>query len=418
LSGNNVANNQYGIWLDYSSDNNTLSGNNVTANKEGIVLETYSDNNSISGNNITDNNGTGIELCESSNYNIISENTVTNGVCGIWLHSSSNNNSVSGNTFTDAGLSVWDSYSNTVENNTVNGRPLVYLEGMADFSVSDAGQVILVRCDRIRVENLNLSRASFGVQLRETNNSIVSGNNITASNGFAIALDCSSNNSISGNSILNNSNYGILLMSSSNNRISGNNITNDGVGIGLDSSNYNSVSGNNITDSVIGIWLYDTSNNSISGNNIKNNYYGFSFRFSFNNDVFHNDFINNTVQVNDYLEPEQANFWDNGCEGNYWSDYNGTDLDNDGVGDDYLPWEGVDGYPLMNIYWNPCDIDHDLEVNRTDIDISANAFGTRSGDSLWNPHADITGPEQLVSDGKVDMRDISLIAKHYGEHFS
>jgi hypothetical protein len=46
-----------------------------------------------------------------------------------------------------------------------------------------------------------------------------------------------------------------------------------------------------------------------------------------------------------------------------------------------------------------------------DVAISAKAFGTAS----WNPHADITGPDE-VPDGKVDMRDISLIAKHFGEH--
>ena len=116
------------------------------------------------------------------------------------------------------------------------------------------------------------------------------------------------------------------------------------------------------------------------------------------------------------------NIWDNGCEGNYWSAYNGTDLDNDGVGDTGLPWEGVDNYPLMNVYWNPCDISHDLEVNRTDIDSSANAFSTRAGDNLWNPHADITGQnirsEPLVLDGRVNMRDMSLIAKNFGEHHS
>jgi hypothetical protein len=48
---------------------------------------------------------------------------------------------------------------------------------------------------------------------------------------------------------------------------------------------------------------------------------------------------------------------------------------------------------------------------------SARAFGTVSGDILWNPHADITGPEYLVPDNKVDMRDISLIAMHFGENY-
>jgi len=117
-------------------------------------------------------------------------------------------------------------------------------------------------------------------------------------------------------------------------------------------------------------------------------------------------------------EPNSNNTWNNGCEGNYWSNYNGSDLDNDGVGDTDLPWEGVDNYPLMNLYWNPCDINHDLTIDMKDISASARAFDTVPEDPLWNPHADITGPEHLVPDSKVDMRDIGLIARDFGEIYS
>jgi hypothetical protein len=62
-------------------------------------------------------------------------------------------------------------------------------------------------------------------------------------------------------------------------------------------------------------------------------------------------------------------------------------------------------------------LNHDLKVDMKDIGASARAFSTLPGDTLWNPHADITGPEQLVPDGKVDMRDISLVVVHFGERY-
>ena len=372
INGNNIANNgYYGIRLDYSSNYNNINGNNITNNfagillrsssnnsvgentitdnREGIYLESSS-NNRIEENNITDNPGVAIEFREFSNNNSISGNNITNSV--VFLESSSSN--VSGNTFTDAGVELWGSYANSVENNTVNGRPLIYLEGMAGFNIVDAGQVVLVRCTGIRVENLDLSRTTVGVELWETNNSIVSGNNITSTGVYPIMLGYSSNNSISGNTIANSSAVGIPLWGSSNNSISGNMvIANEDKGIELcESSNYNSVRGNNITDSGIGIWLYGSSNNSIDGNTIANSHWGISFRFTSGNTVCHNNFINNTVQVNDYLEPEQANFWDDGCEGNYWSNYSGTDRDPDGIGDTpvIIDANNVDNYPLMGTF--------------------------------------------------------------------
>jgi hypothetical protein len=113
-----------------------------------------------------------------------------------------------------------------------------------------------------------------------------------------------------------------------------------------------------------------------------------------------------------------SNFWDNGYEGNYWSNYNGTDLDGDGIGDTKLPWEGVDYHPLMNRYWNPSDINHDLKVDMRDVGLAGRACDTMPSDERWNPHTDITGPIHLEPDGKVDMKDIGLIAGNFGETYS
>lgn len=55
-----------------------------------------------------------------------------------------------------------------------------------------------------------------------------------------------------------------------------------------------------------------------------------------------------------------VDFWDNGEEGNYWADYNGTDANRDGVGDTPYVIDGanVDNYPLMF----PFDIENNTVV--------------------------------------------------------
>ena len=44
--------------------------------------------------------------------------------------------------------------------------------------------------------------------------------------------------------------------------------------------------------------------------------------------------------------------WNNSTTGNYWSDYNGTDADGDGIGDipHVLDEKNQDNYPLMTPY--------------------------------------------------------------------
>lgn len=63
------------------------------------------------------------------------------------------------------------------------------------------------------------------------------------------------------------------------------------------------------------------------------------------------------------------NTWDDVREGNCWTDYNGSDLDNGGVGDTpyTIDANNADRCPLMYISWNPCDISHDLKVDLRDL---------------------------------------------------
>jgi parallel beta-helix repeat protein len=191
--------------------------------------------------------------------------------------------------------------------------------------------------------------------------------------------------------------YGIYLKWSSGNVISGSNITtNNSHGIWLSGSSNNNIVGNNITDNYNGISLTTFSNNNILvGNKIEANYgdygAGIYVYVSSDNSIYHNAFVNNSKQVYDaswdnsdpcHSSPS-INLWDAGYAsgGNYWSDYNGTDLyggpcqnetGSDGVGDTpyIIDLQNQDNYPLMKHY--PWAV-HDVGI--TSITASRNIIG-------------------------------------------
>jgi hypothetical protein len=85
-----------------------------------------------------------------------------------------------------------------------------------------------------------------------------------------------------------------------------------------------------------GLSIVEGQNNTFFANLAANNFIGVLFGAKVAmrgyNTLYHNNFINNTKQVEiGFLD--HSDQWDNGKEGNYWSDYNGTDADGGGIGD-------------------------------------------------------------------------------------
>ena len=172
----------------------------------------------------------------------------------------------------------------------------------------------------------------------------------------------------------------ILLMSGDGERIINNTILNSDQGIDVGTFNnviaYNTIScggngiclgsqyitgnlvyGNHISDAEKGIFIncfnYD---NDIIGNTIAGCQEGIHLGAaperdypSSGNLFFHNNLLDNSKQV--LMTAGSSDIWDNGYPsgGNYWSDYNGTDADGDGIGDvPYIIDEyNQDNYPLM-----------------------------------------------------------------------
>jgi parallel beta-helix repeat protein len=301
ISENEIAENEYGIDdLQDPAGSNQILRNNITANKFGIDL--LSSNNIISENNITGND---LGILSSGSNRLIGNKVMNNGD-GIYLRSSNNilrNNHMENNSrnFTPSS----GGFVNDVDmSNTVENKPIVYWVNQKDKIVpSDVGYVALVNCKNITVKNLTLSYNVEGILVAFTTDSMITQN------------------------ILKNMSYGIRFYGSSNNQIIANNITNNNYGIYFHGYRF--------------LGTYDPSPNNI---------------------IYHNNFVDNQEAVYDIAESSSpwfeadpaVNIWDNGTTGNYWSNYNGTDANGDGIGDTpYIINENnQDNYPLMN----PVDI--------------------------------------------------------------
>ena len=172
----------------------------------------------------------------------------------------------------------------------------------------------------------NSGNNNAGISIHSNNNTIT-GNNIS-DNKYGIYSTDSQYNNFSQNTILSNSEYGMYLYSG---------------------SDYNVIFDNVFLDNPCGLCINDSKNNEISMNIFSDNQKGMYFCCgSHRNIVFYNIFMNNSIwNAYDFVA---GNRWDNGKSGNYWDDYNGTDVDGDGIGDTlYTVYtSGQDNHPLMN----------------------------------------------------------------------
>ncbi|MEE9152425.1 MAG: NosD domain-containing protein, partial [Thermoplasmata archaeon] len=190
----------------------------------------------------------------------------------------------------------------------------------------------------------------YGIFLLYSSNNNISNNNIKLNNISGIGLYGSNNNMLLNNTISYNEVGGIVVTSSSsNNIISGNNLSfNLFGGIDLYSSSNTTITHNDVFSNTLqGIFIYWSSGVNITNNTISSNSVGIKSWSSSDNWIHHNNIVDNADQAED---DGADNHWDDGSMGNYWSDYEGVDNNNDGIGDSpYIIDEDTqDNFPLMN----------------------------------------------------------------------
>jgi parallel beta-helix repeat protein len=313
--------------IEIRSSHNTISGNIVSQNYNGISLFSSSNYNNITGNTIMSNEGDGIYLYNSY-YNLLSENIISDNYGGIVLVQS-DYNTVSDNVFHNDGIVILGFYQNTVTNNLVNGKPLVFLNGKSDTVVNEAGQVVLVNCHNITIQNCELFHTSIGIYLGYSNSCRISRNNISS---------CP---------------YGIILVQSDSNNISMNSIVKNTYGISFNTCNRNNIMWNTISfNKYIGIALDSAHNNTISTNNIKFNgglrniQNGFGLRLSNSSytRVAHNNFVLNAFNVYPVFSPFCS------YNKNYWNRPR------------FLPVLILGVKPFIQFDWCPAQEPYDIEV--------------------------------------------------------
>jgi len=327
-------------FTDYSRFVNV--SNNIVFNATYIGVLGYSSYNlTIYQNLVFDYGSEGIHLDGGSSYCRIANNTVKNGLDGISLEkTATSGNLIEGNCVLDNNASIglygcgvnvfrrnnmtssmynlliWGydltSFMQDIdESNIVNNKPLYYLTNRHNILIDPSnypnlGYVAIVNCTNIVMRDFNINHNGDGLLLaRSTNCTLM---NITLSD-----------------------NRGPLIYG--------------------------------------GLMFFESSNNTIVNNKICNNSYGVCLYHSDWNVFYHNSFLNNDrLVVPDFLSPFRnvssgyfsTSLWDDGFEGNYWSDYAGKDENKDGIGD--LPYmvttspttpresKQYDRYPLMGIF--------------------------------------------------------------------
>ncbi|MFX1570725.1 MAG: NosD domain-containing protein [Promethearchaeota archaeon] len=400
ISGNNctVVNNTIwdnGVGISVGGSNHMIRNNYLHSNDDGIRIS-YTNNSIIKENLIKNcNNLNGITF-RSNNINLtMTRNKLINAIFNL--------ETASGELSTVVTQSVDDS-------NLVNGKPVYFYANkyeLGSTNFTNPGQIILFNCTESTITNLNdipggitlaysenntiannsIHSLKFGLWLSHSEYNYILNNQISMidvqflipaiRNGvllewssyckiykneifsyyFGISLYFESTNNTLSYNIIYLTTVGIVIRSSKN-YLYQNKIHQNGAGIfisptGIGSCDHNDVRNNIITDNDwYGILLDASSNNTFIGNHITYNNITGMYIASVSNEnlMFNNIFEGNLQNAQDDATNNQ---WDNGVIGNYWDDYTGYDLNEDGIGD--IPYNitgsagSQDRFPLLII---------------------------------------------------------------------
>ncbi|KAA8983705.1 nitrous oxide reductase family maturation protein NosD [Halospina sp. K52047b] len=302
---------------------------------EGLLLRN-------SGDNLTDHDSA-IFVAETARDTHIHANRIQANGFGIWVDSAPNvlieRNRITGNSDIRS-----QDRGNGIHLHNVNGAMI------RDNTACEArdGIYINVSDDNTLVGN-RLCDQRYGIHYMYSNNNTVRGNR-SWGNRTGYALMQSTNLEIINNRSENDKGYGFLMNYITQSTLRGNSA--------VDIKSSTVPDG---TESIEGgegkaLFIYNSQKNRIHGNTFARTAIGIHMTAgSENNEIHGNSLISNRTQVK-YVS-NRAQEWSKDGRGNYWSDYMGWDIDDDGIGDvPYEPNDAVDRilwtYPMARVLMN------------------------------------------------------------------
>ncbi|MDD3111869.1 MAG: lectin like domain-containing protein [Methanofollis liminatans] len=391
-----------------------IRGNEISENPYGMILWNCS-RAIIAANRVHDNDRLGIEIDETDGA-ILEGNTVqeSDGQ-GIGLYYTANT-TMQGNVM---GENAWNfvyygddpAPKNSIDtSNTVDGRPIVYLEGASGMTIdpsSNAGAVCCVGCDSMSIEGLALQETGCGVSLLSTRESSIEGCTISSAydgihlsnvsritiedcsiaasrvDEWLINIDRAENCSLVGTTLIGLGESGMGLYNVSGAEITGNTINFTSSGGPLRRVEISSLTNSTIRENLLDISGIDLSVDALRDNLVyRNNIVlpapvpavlssalslqerspGYA-RIKPVSDLLDRDARGLSVSCasaaavqagNTWHSPDPIAYWYRGIgqtnfTGNHWSAYGGTDANGDGIGDTpfVIAADETDRYPLM-----------------------------------------------------------------------
>jgi len=294
-------------------------GNIITVTKKGVIIEGL---NLVHGRDIAGSQSTAIFISKGADNVIIRNNRLKDVFFGIWAVS-------------NRGVRI--------EGNVIEGRK--------ELEYNYRGNCIyLIDAQEAIVAGNRLDSCRDGIYMEVSHDGRITGNEISGSR-YALHTMWVDRGIFENNRAWENL-VGLAIMYTKHSIIRGNlSAGNKTHGLLLIQTVRGDIKDNVVIGNTKGLFLYNSIFNKVEGNLIMNNHLGLhSWGGSEDNTVTRNSFINNEIQVKFVANKDQD--WDN----NYWSDYLGWDMTEDGIGDipyesnsvvDHILWR----YPLAKVLY-------------------------------------------------------------------